>query len=324
MLNLAEHGELSNKAPLSSVVLGASGFLGAALVQQLSKMGHRVVAVSRNFHRKDYDSEPLVTRMIGDIRVQSVLENACAGANVVFHAAASTHPTLNLFDPTAEIEMALLPLFTVMDAAARCGVRKIVFPSSGGTIYADQTAARSEQTAVDPRTPYAIFKLASEQLLLSSADRGGCKVDIYRVANLYGPGQPTRPGQGVLPHWIAALEARKALTLFGDGTAERDYVYINDAAYCMASSCDRLGDTAVYNLGTGTATSLNQLVALLRLICDRKFELNKVMARPTDIQSVSLNSEKLLSMLPNFRWMELKTGLEKCWERARDQSIDQT
>jgi len=305
-----------------AVVLGANGFLGAALVKQLEQLGHRVVAVSRRPPMIESSDTPAVTKLVGDVRVHAVLERAFKGADIVFHAAASTHPTLNADDPSAEIEMAILPLLTVMKTAEQCGIRKVVFPSSGGTIYAEQSAPRTEQTAVNPRTPYAIFKFSAEQLLLAAADRNGCAVDVMRIANLYGPGQPARPGQGVLPHWFAALRGNKPLVLFGDGAAERDYVFIDDAAYCLASRCQQLNKTDVFNVGTGNPTSLNELIAMLRQISPKPFNVEQIPARPTDIQSVSLDASKLTRELQNFKWTSLEAGLQHCWNRVFGRSDD--
>lgn len=290
------------------VVLGAAGFLGHAMTCDLAAQGHQVVAYWR---RPDplLSQLPNVESVIGDIRDTWILADALQAADVVYHFASATHPSLFFRNPAAEYWEALQPLTVLMETAARSRVRRIVFPSSGGTIYSDREAARTEESKVDPRSPYAIFKLTAEHLLLHAARQGDFAVDVYRVGNPYGPGQRARPGQGVLPHWLDAIQQQQPIRIFGDGTAERDYVYIDDVCQLMRHACRDETDSDVFNLGTGIATPLNELLRLLEELLGRQLETNYMANATASLQTISLKPNKLLKRFPEFQFTPLRAGL---------------
>ena len=299
-----------------AVVTGATGFLGSTLVNELVSAGHSVTAVRRrpleNPASETKDSHPRLRWVVTDIMNPDSLKSAFEGADVVFHCATSTHPTSNLSQPNAEIAMSLVPTVHVMEAALATGVKKVVFPSSGGTVYGESLSPRTESSAVSPTTPYSIFKYACERLLLSTAARTRAfNVDVFRIANLYGPGQPRRPGQGVLPHWLNAIRTGQPISIFGDGSIERDFVWIHDAAHCMMSSCERLDSSDTFNIGTGIATSLNELVRLLLELSAVEFEVRYEPARSVDAKSISLDPCKMQNALEGFAWMPLRLGIAK-------------
>lgn len=290
------------------VVLGAAGFLGHAMARDLAAQGHQVVAYWRR-PNPSLSQLPNVESVIGDIRDTWILADTLQGADIVYHFASATHPSLFFRNPAAEYWEALQPLLVLMETAARAQVRRIVFPSSGGTIYSDHEAARSEESKVDPRSPYAIFKLAAEQLLLHAARQGDFAVDLYRVGNPYGPGQRARPGQGVLPHWLDAIQQQQPIRIFGDGTAERDYVFIDDFCQLMRHACRRETDSHVFNLGTGCATPLAELLKLLEELLGRQLETTYLANSSASLQTISLEPNKLLEYFPEFRFTSLRAGL---------------
>ncbi len=292
------------------VVLGAAGFLGHAMARDLALQGHQVVAYWRR-PNPALSQFPNVQSVIGDIRDTWILADTLQGADVVYHFASATHPSLFFRNPAAEYWEALQPLMVLMETAARARVRRIVFPSSGGTIYGDREAARSEESKVDPRSPYAIFKLAAEQLLLHAARQGDFAVDIYRVGNPYGPGQRVRPGQGVLPHWLDAIQHNQPIRIFGDGTAERDYVYIDDFCQLLRHACRSDTTSDVFNLGTGIATPLNELLKLLEALLGRQLETTYMPNSTASLQTISLKPDKLLKQFPEFDFTSLHTGLTR-------------
>lgn len=292
------------------VVLGASGFLGSAMATHLASLGHEVIAYWRQ-PKSEVANLPNVQSVIADLRDTWILSDVIENADVVYHFASATHPSLFYANPSAEYWEALQPLLVMMETAARGKVRKIVFPSSGGTIYAASEKARTEESRLDPKSPYAIFKLAAEQLLLHADRLGQLSVDIFRIGNPYGPGQRARPGQGVLPHWIDAIQNKRPIKVFGDGSAERDYVFIEDLCRMMAVSTDRLDESGIYNLGTGKAVSLNELLGHIQSHLSEPHPVENVPGRAVDVQSIALDTEKLLSLIPDFRFTPLTDGIQR-------------
>jgi UDP-glucose 4-epimerase len=292
------------------VVLGASGFLGSAMASYLAAIGHEVVTYSRR-PLQWKTKQPGVTSVIGDLRDTWTLADAIRGADVVYHFASATHPSMFFGNPSAEFWEALQPLMTLVEIAANQRVKKIVFPSSGGTVYASSSDARKEDSLTDPRSPYAIFKLASEHLLFHAARQGSFSVDVFRLGNPFGPGQPCRPGQGVLPHWIDAILKRDPIHVFGDGSAARDYIYVDDVCRLMSISCQRLESSETFNLGTGQATTLRELLELMRSCVPYEIPAEYLPERVSDVQSIALNPSRLLEVVPGFSFTPLSVGLKR-------------
>jgi UDP-glucose 4-epimerase len=301
---------MTNSTTVNAVVFGAGGFLGGALAKSLANSGYQTLACSRK-PIPSLANLPNLRFAYGDTQNEAFLRSVLPGTDVLYHFASSTYPSLNFENAKAEFDEALAPLFNLIQVAADVKVKKIVFPSSGGTIYAEQVAARTEESHTNPRTPYAIFKLAAESLLLHAADQGKFTVDIFRIANPYGPGQYPRPGQGVIPHWLSAILKRQPLTIFGDGTAARDYVFVDDFCKLVGLSMTRLEQNDVFNLGTGIATSLNELLEILRSQLNTPIIANYSASRAVDQTSVSLSACKLLMHVPGFQFVSVAEGVAK-------------
>ena len=299
-------------SPVRAVVLGASGFLGSALTQRLLSCGHSVVGLSRHRSISAWQLDGRYRHITSDVSSSDSLADALSGADIVFHMASATHPVLNINAPETELNQSLVPVLQIMKAAKHAHVKKVVFPSSGGTVYASQNIPSHELTRTDPLTPYAIFKLAAENLLLSASRQGDFAVDVMRIANPYGPTQPIRPGQGVLPHWLDAIIHDRPITIFGDGLASRDYIFVDDVVHCLESCCHRLNQTDTFNVGTGTSATLIELANKLQKMWPKPIDINFVEARPSDLPCVLLDSSKLLQRLPDFHWTSLSNGLEQC------------
>ena len=176
------------------VVLGSSGFLGGAMVHAAANAGYPVVAASRH-GTGAFPHDNVETRRV-DLNDPKSLESLFCPGDVVYHFAAATYTQANLNAPTSEYSESLQPLLNLIDVAAGAGIAKMVYPSSGGTVYAGSSDPRSEESHLDPITPYAIFKIASEHFLKNASREGKFATDIYRIANPYGPGQRRKPGQG--------------------------------------------------------------------------------------------------------------------------------
>lgn len=301
---------MTNSSTVNAVVFGAGGFLGGALAAYLATSGYQTLACSRK-PIPSLANLPNIRFANGDIKDEAFLRSVLTGADVLYHFASSTYPSLHFENAKAEFDEALAPLFNLIQVAADLRVRKIVFPSSGGTIYAEQATARTEESPTNPKTPYAIFKLAAESLLLHAADRGKFSVDIFRVANPYGPGQYPRTGQGVIPHWLSAISKRQPLTIFGDGTAARDYVFVDDVCKLVSLSMTRLEQSDVFNLGTGIATSLNDLLDILRTQLSTPITASYDASRAVDQTTVSLSANKLLRHAPGFQFVSVADGVAK-------------
>lgn len=280
------------------------------MTRHLAGSGHDVVSYARH-HAQDSSQHTNVRNITGDLRDCDTLADAMRNADVVYHFATGTHPSLFYTDPGSECRESLEPLMKIIEVASDVGVKKIVFPSSGGTIYRDSDSPCSEDSPTCPNSPYAIFKLAAEQLLIHAARSGNFSVDVFRIGNPYGPGQRPRPGQGVLPHWIDAIRKNQPIKVFGDGSAKRDYVFIDDVCRLMSLSLFRLRESQTFNLGTGRATSLVELIQHLQSLVREPIEVALLDGRESDIRSIVLSPERLLRLAPDFCFTPIREGIRR-------------
>ncbi|WP_050063011.1 NAD-dependent epimerase/dehydratase family protein [Rhodococcus sp. RD6.2] len=253
------------------VVTGGAGFIGSTLVDRLRGDGHRVLVVddlSRG--REDNLTDALATGAV-DLQTLDVCRDDLTptfelfGPEVVFHLAAQIDVRNSVTDPMHDAEVNILGTIRVATAAAAAGARKIVFTSSGGSIYGTpEELPVSEATPVRPMSPYACGKVAGENYLESFRLLRGLDCSHIAPANVYGPRQDPHGEAGVVAIFAREMLADRPTTLFGDGGNTRDYVFVDDVVTAFVAASGTAGSGMRFNIGTGTETSdmeLNRLVA---------------------------------------------------------------
>lgn len=264
---------------MRALVTGGAGFIGSTVTDRLIAHGYEVYVVddlssgklenleearrqgSITFHRYDVASEA-----IGDVfdRVRPY---------IVIHFAAQPSVPASVADPVLDANTNVLGLLRVLDASVAAKVQKVVFSSSGGTIYGSQDALPVPETAVGrPESPYGITKRAAEDYLRFYRSEYGLDFTSLALANVYGPRQDPHGEAGVVAIFSTRLLAGTPLTIYGDGEQTRDYVYVGDVAAANMRATDlalseaRGLDGPAYNVGTGTGTSVNRLADHLEQI----------------------------------------------------------
>jgi len=298
------------------LVLGGDGFLGSHFVDQAVTLGHEVTV----FDRFPYQVSRNLEQQRGKIRFSSgefanrddllkVLEHQ----DIVYHFIWSTTPAESWNDPFIEIEENLRTSIQFLELAVRQGVRKIAFPSSGGTIYGPQKKAVDEKAVPRPFSPYGITKLATEYFLQYFREHDGIQVDIYRIGNAYGPRQPMHRPQGVIAAWMRDILNGAEVQVYGDESTLRDYVYIEDIAYLMTNSLRDLTSSDVYNLGSGESTSIIYLLDIFRKVVDVPIRYHIYPRRPSDNVSIVLDNTKLILRFPGFKFQKLEDKIRETW-----------
>lgn len=299
---------------LKIAVLGAGGLIGSGLVRSLAQAGHQIIASGS--HLEGLHCQLTQLRLLRAVQLVSgdLMEPRCAkaameGAQVVVHCASRSNPTSNLDQPQLELHQVTEMVAHLFRHAQRAGAEHFVFPSSGGSLYADLPRPRTETDPVAPRCPYAIAKLAAEQMIDYLGKRHGMRTTLFRIGNPFGIGQGGRRGQGVLAHWHDALCNRRAIEIYGDGTAERDYLAIDDA--CRLMSAVALPDFpgGIFNVGSGQATSLNGLLELVAQHWPGPLQKRWLAGRTWDIHSIALDPGKLLGYHPGFCFQPLSESI---------------
>ena len=252
----------------------------------------------------------------GEFGATPELVEALVGQDIIYHFIWTTTPGSSWGHPMTEIEGNLRPTLEFLNCAEKAGVRKIIFPSSGGAVYGSVNGdvPQTEDMPTNPSTPYGVGKLAVEGFLRYFHESTGAACDIYRIGNAYGRGQPTRGSQGVVGIWLDRIRRGEPIEVFGGASPLRDYIYVEDIATLMTFSLRDTEASGLFNLGTGRGVSPLDLVAIVRRVIPRSFGMVMNERREFDGQSVILDGSRLLSQFPDFSITSLEDGIRATWQ----------
>lgn len=267
-------------------VFGGGGFIGSTIVDRLLRDGHQIcvferprVAPYRAFAKNED-----VRWLTGDLTSVHDVTEAIDGADAVVHLVSTTLPKSSNDDPIYDVQSNLVSTLQLLNAMVAKGVGKIVFISSGGTVYGDPIYLPiDEQHPTNPKVSYGISKLAIEKYLLLYQHQHGIKATILRVANPYGERQRVETAQGAVTVFLDRALKGEAIEIWGDGTVMRDYLYVGDVAEAFARAVEYDGKESVFNISSGHGTSLNQIVTMIEEIAGHPVERIYRPGRPFDV-----------------------------------------
>ncbi len=265
---------------LNSLVLGGNGFIGTHLVDGLLEKGNLVRIYDRSPNR--FRATPRDAEFVeGELGNHGLIREAVEGMEVVFHCVSTTLPKTSNDDPLYDVRSNLIDTLQLLEACVEAGVRKVIFASSGGTVYGlPQTIPITEDHPTDPITSYGIVKLAVEKYLGLFHHLHGLDYTALRISNPYGPYQDPGGQQGAIVVFLHRLYTGQPIIIWGDGRVVRDYLYVADLVDALVLAAERETRRKVLNVGSGQGTSLNELVALIAEVTGERPEINTVRAEP--------------------------------------------
>ncbi len=260
------------------LVLGANGFIGSHIVDDLVDRGYEVIAFDRFSHEPQFFSSPKVEIIKGDFFDNVLLGKLLYRADYLIHAFSATNPFTADNDPYSDIRLTILQNVEIFDSAIKNNIKKIAYISSGGAVYGDvpKGVAVSEESPTNPISPYGIGKLTTERYLAYFNRKHQLDYTVYRLTNPYGPRQRYKNSQGVIPMFMAKISAGEPITMLGDGSSSRDYIYIRDATSMIITSLFGNARSRVYNIGSGKQTSLRTIVTEIEKIAGKKAKIHHI------------------------------------------------
>lgn len=254
------------------VIFGGGGFIGSTIADRLLKDSHelRIFERPRVEPHRQFVAGEKVEWLTGDLMSVHDVSSAIDGADVVLHLVSTTLPKSSNDDPIYDVQSNLVATLQLLNVMVAQHVRKIIFISSGGTVYGDPSYLPiDEMHPTEPRVSYGITKLAIEKYMLMYQHLHGIKANILRVANPFGERQRVETAQGAVGVFLSKAIQNQPLEIWGDGSATRDYVYISDVAEAFAKAVDYDGEKSIFNISSGAGTSLNELIAILERVLGR-------------------------------------------------------
>ena len=297
----------------TALVTGGAGFIGSTLVRELLGDGYAVrVYDDLSSGSLDHLAELDVEVVRGDVRDLEPLTAAARGCDALFHLAAGAGVIDSIRDPLANFDLNARGTLTALWAAHQAGVGRFVFSSSNAPLGANAHPA-SEDKPMAPLSPYGASKATGEAYCSAFHGAYGLDAVAVRFSNAYGP-RSGRKGN-VIPVFIRAILAGEPLTIYGDGSQTRDFVYVSDLArgLILAATTPGAGGR-VFQLASGVETSLSHLVELLGETAGRPVDVVHEDTRAGEILRNYSLIDRARSELGFAPAVDLAEGLRRTWD----------
>ena len=272
-----------------ALVTGGAGFIGSHLVDALLSEGCAVTVLDNLSTGKLSNLEQAIDRITfyqGDLRNQEILINAAKDCDIIFHQAAVVSVPSTVNDPVDSAMVNEMGTLLVLEAARKNNIKKVVLASSCAVYGDDPDIPKHENMIPNPKSPYAVQKLAGEFYARLYFDLFGLESVCLRYFNVYGSRQdPSSPYSGVISIFMAKASSKKTPVIYGDGNQYRDFVFVKDVVrfnLLAANSDEAIGKT--FNVGTGKFTRINRLWEMIRRLEGSNIEPEYERARPGDIR----------------------------------------
>jgi UDP-glucose 4-epimerase len=294
------------------LVTGGAGFIGANLVQHLSaNSAYDVVVLDKLSAGQQRPIFPHGVRFTcGDFTEKATMTECLQGVDTVVHLAALSGVIDSVEDPRSSFEVNVAGSFQLLELARVANVRRIINASTGGALLGEATPPISEEMAACPLSPYGASKLAMEGYCSAFAGAYGISCVTLRFSNIYGPRSAHK--KSAVAAFIKSIIRGESLVVYGDGTQQRDYLYVGDLVRGIEAALERKF-TGVYQLGSGQPTTLNTLVATLKKVSGRDFQVRYEARRSGEVHSTWCNISKAAREFGYNAPTNLESGLQTTW-----------
>lgn len=305
---------------LNILVLGGNGFIGSHLVDSLVEQGCsvRVLARSTPIHSIHINSKHC-QYIRGDFVNELDIAKAMQGCDICFHLISTVLPKTSNLDPIFDLETNLIGSVRLLNHAVRAGIKKIIFLSSGGTIYGDPLYLPiDENHPTNPICSYGIAKLAIEKYLVLYNQLYGLDYTILRLSNPFGERQRIISAQGAVAVFLGRAMSKEPIEIWGNGSVVRDYIYISDVISAMLKSITYVGTEHIFNIGSGQGVSLNEVLNEIECVIGFEVKRRYTEGRLFDISTSILAIENAIKELKWSPKVSFKEGLTRMMDWIKE------
>ena len=307
------------------LLMGGAGFIGTNLAIKLAEnQDNQITLVDR---KKEYFET--IERLKLPVQIQernfsemTNFDNLLAGQDVIYHLVSTTVPGVSNKKIAEEICANVVATSHMLDSSVRVGVKKVVFMSSGGTVYGKENRCPvKEGDSTNPISSYGLQKVTIEKLLYLYRYMYGLDYRIIRLANPYGPYQKPNGVQGVVTTFTYKVLHNEEIIVYGDGSVVRDYIYIEDAVRGILNIANGESEYRTFNLGCGYGTSINQLLKTIRKTLGCNIRVVYKEARKVDVPVNYLDISRYESVYGKLNPISLSDGIAKTVQYMSESKI---
>lgn len=299
------------------VVFGANGFIGSSLTRALLAAGHSVRAcdVVRDFFALA-PAERLECETV-DFLDEVAVRNAVRDAQWVFHLVSTTKPASSNANMAYDVQSNVVSSIHLFQACVDAGVEKVLFASSGGTVYGmPDSLPVGEDHPLRPIVSYGLTKLVIERYAELFRRQYGLRTISLRIGNPYGPRHYDQQ-QGVIPVFIRRMQHDQPVEIWGDGSVVRDYVHVDDVSRAFIAAAAYDGDDAVFNIAAGEGHSLREILERLGRLAGVPPRVEFRAARGFDIPALVLDTRRAQTLLGWKPLINFDDGLAATWQSLK-------
>lgn len=309
---------------MNTCIIGGNGFIGKHFANELRFTGRSITIVSRSKFELS-GVKCLQAENMFDEKVEALLEDM----DEIVCLAYATKPKTSFDNPVKDIEENLAQTVHLFDLSAKSKrVKKVIYVSSGGTIYGHTNAELiDENHNAKPISPYGITKLAIEHYAHLFFTLYSLPVVVVRPSNAYGPGQMAKEGQGFIAYALESVLHRRPVNIFGTDGTIRDYIYVTDLAKALIACLENGRPGATYNIGSQQGYSNFDIVNLIKGIAEIKgydITTSHTDPRPFDVNRNVLSTAKLRFDTGWVPLVSIKDGLSTTWNYLYDETINKS
>ncbi len=306
---------------MNIVILGGGGFIGSAIADRFLLDGHhlRIFERPRVQPYRKFKGFEHVEWVTGDLSNTHEINNAIRDMDIVLHLISTTLPKGSNDDPIYDVKSNVVGTIKMLDAMLAHNVQKIIFISSGGTVYGiPKYLPIDEKHPTNPLVSYGITKLTIEKYLQMYSHLYGIKAITLRVANPYGERQRIETAQGAIGVFLYLGLMDIPIEIWGDGSVTRDYIHVSDVAEAFIRAVEYSGEEFCFNISSGAGTSLKELIQMVENVIGKSVEVRYKSGRAFDVHTSVLSNDLACK---NLNWapsISMKDGiaLTAAWMEA--------
>lgn len=298
------------------LLLGAAGFIGTNLTIELAKKTEDEITLvdrSKAFFKPIVSMDLKNVHILeADLTVDMDFDSILKDQEVVYHLVSTTVPTTSNQHISQELVSNVIFSANLFEACIRCGVKKVVFVSSGGTVYGKEVdCPLKEKTATNPISSYGVQKITIEKLLYLYRYMYGLDYRIIRLANPYGPYQRPNGVLGAVTTFTYKALKGDEITVYGDGSVVRDFIYIDDAIRAIMKIVNGENKHRTFNLGCGYGTSIKQVLETIEKALGIKLNVSYLEGRKVDVPVNYLDISRYEKYYGALNPISLEDGIRK-------------